>query len=232
MDHDYDTLFQQCEMNSINEGRWGNDDDHHNFQTSYFSSEKTPTTTLSGSPSLDQTCHNKANFEMPNSKEQLIKTSTSTTNWGIQLDHVLTKSSSSSSSSSQLLSFENSNSPQSCKPQPQHQTYNFGHHESTLKPKDEAVSQINIQFSSNLVTEDSLENQLNCPTTKPILGTKRSYNSMTRNPSHAQDHIIAERKRREKLSQRFIALSAIVPGLKKVYLICTFFLSSSIASCV
>ncbi|KAK1316994.1 Transcription factor bHLH25 [Acorus calamus] len=35
-------------------------------------------------------------------------------------------------------------------------------------------------------------------------------------PSHTQaDHIIAERKRREKLSQRFIALSAIIPGLKK-----------------
>ncbi|XP_019169484.1 PREDICTED: transcription factor bHLH18-like [Ipomoea nil] len=32
----------------------------------------------------------------------------------------------------------------------------------------------------------------------------------------AQDHIIAERKRREKLSQRFIALSALVPGLKKM----------------
>ncbi|PWA94475.1 basic helix-loop-helix (bHLH) DNA-binding superfamily protein [Artemisia annua] len=34
--------------------------------------------------------------------------------------------------------------------------------------------------------------------------------------SHAQDHILAERKRREKLSQRFIALSALVPGLKKM----------------
>jgi hypothetical protein len=34
-----------------------------------------------------------------------------------------------------------------------------------------------------------------------------------------QDHIIAERKRREKLSQRFIALSALVPGLQKVYII-------------
>ncbi|XP_028787142.1 transcription factor bHLH25-like isoform X2 [Neltuma alba] len=33
--------------------------------------------------------------------------------------------------------------------------------------------------------------------------------------SQPQDHIIAERKRREKLSQRFIALSALVPGLKK-----------------
>ncbi|KAK1301155.1 Transcription factor bHLH25 [Acorus calamus] len=35
-------------------------------------------------------------------------------------------------------------------------------------------------------------------------------------PAHAQDHILAERKRREKLSQRFIALSAVVPGLKKM----------------
>lgn len=34
--------------------------------------------------------------------------------------------------------------------------------------------------------------------------------------AHTQDHIMAERKRREKLSQRFIALSAILPGLKKL----------------
>ncbi|KAK6136936.1 hypothetical protein DH2020_029324 [Rehmannia glutinosa] len=51
-------------------------------------------------------------------------------------------------------------------------------------------------------------------------GAKRSIistniNSSTRLTS-SQDHIIAERKRREKLSQRFIALSALVPGLKKM----------------
>ncbi|KAJ7559486.1 hypothetical protein O6H91_04G087000 [Diphasiastrum complanatum] len=32
----------------------------------------------------------------------------------------------------------------------------------------------------------------------------------------SMDHIIAERKRREKLNQRFIALSALIPGLKKM----------------
>lgn len=37
-----------------------------------------------------------------------------------------------------------------------------------------------------------------------------------------QDHIIAERKRREKLSQRFVALSTILPGLKKVNIISHF----------
>lgn len=43
---------------------------------------------------------------------------------------------------------------------------------------------------------------------------------VVKSTGHTQDHIMAERKRREKLSQRFIALSAIVPGLKKV---CFFF---------
>ncbi|RLN17717.1 transcription factor bHLH18-like [Panicum miliaceum] len=33
---------------------------------------------------------------------------------------------------------------------------------------------------------------------------------------YAQDHIIAERKRREKINQRFIELSTVIPGLKKM----------------
>nr|QOJ43715.1 bHLH transcription factor [Dracaena cambodiana] len=54
------------------------------------------------------------------------------------------------------------------------------------------------------------------------VGCKRSHDgepkkaAASRPPSHNLEHIIAERKRREKLSQRFIALSAIVPGLKKM----------------
>lgn len=45
----------------------------------------------------------------------------------------------------------------------------------------------------------------------------RCVPSMAKKPSHSnKEHIIAERKRREKLNQRFIALSAIVPGLKKM----------------
>ncbi|KAL0450106.1 UNVERIFIED_CONTAM: Transcription factor [Sesamum latifolium] len=36
-----------------------------------------------------------------------------------------------------------------------------------------------------------------------------------RRPSQTYDHIFAERKRREQLSQHFVALSTIVPGLKK-----------------
>ncbi|CAO2829511.1 unnamed protein product [Amaranthus hypochondriacus] len=37
-----------------------------------------------------------------------------------------------------------------------------------------------------------------------------------RQPSQVQGHILAERKRRELLSQMFISLSAIIPGLKKM----------------
>lgn len=47
-------------------------------------------------------------------------------------------------------------------------------------------------------------------------GRKRAQ-PFSRSQSNAQDHIIAERKRREKLTQRFVALSALVPGLKKVH---------------
>ena len=41
---------------------------------------------------------------------------------------------------------------------------------------------------------------------------------LTRSPSNAQEHILAERKRRGKLTQRFVALSALIPGLKKVHI--------------
>ena len=50
----------------------------------------------------------------------------------------------------------------------------------------------------------------------PVTQEAKKVNLGTRPPAQAQDHIIAERKRREKLSQKFIALSAIIPGLKKV----------------
>lgn len=39
---------------------------------------------------------------------------------------------------------------------------------------------------------------------------------------HGPEHVIAERKRREKLNQRFAALSAIIPGLTKVLQINSF----------
>ncbi|CAM6097695.1 unnamed protein product [Calypogeia fissa] len=50
----------------------------------------------------------------------------------------------------------------------------------------------------------------------PPMNMCRAPSPPAKTSGHTQDHIMAERKRREKLSQRFIALSAIVPGLKKM----------------
>ncbi|KAK3416623.1 hypothetical protein EUGRSUZ_H02386 [Eucalyptus grandis] len=44
----------------------------------------------------------------------------------------------------------------------------------------------------------------------------KNTSAATRTPVHAQEHVLAERKRREKISKRLIALSAIIPNLKKM----------------
>ncbi|KAK2410301.1 transcription factor bHLH18 [Trifolium repens] len=101
----------------------------------------------------------------------------------------------------------------------------------TLSPKL-SPSSSNSSFQSLIL---SFENPPNSPPTinTPQLGnlhvstqipkgspknenleTKTSQNKRSRN--HGQDHIMAERKRREKLSQSFIALAALVPNLKKM----------------
>lgn len=103
-----------------------------------------------------------------------------------------------SSPTSQFLSFDQSNSS------PKRFYTNL--------PKDET-----IQFTRHLVSEDchqsySSQHQMN----NSINKRPYSNNSNNKTPAVTKDHILAERKRREKLSQRFIALSAIVPGLKKV----------------
>nr|WAK86053.1 transcription factor bHLH7 [Nothapodytes nimmoniana] len=83
-----------------------------------------------------------------------------------------------------------------------------------LMPKEETLScnSKTILPSDFLVSEDSSLNQNYL--FKACQGAKRV--TPAAKFSQAQDHIIAERKRREKLSQRFIALSALIPGLKKM----------------
>jgi hypothetical protein len=69
-------------------------------------------------------------------------------------------------------------------------------------------SQKHVQLPQN--RKGSLQN-------KNIGETKNSQGQGTkRSGAHNQDHILAERKRREKLSQCLIALAALIPGLKKV----------------
>ncbi|KAD7479305.1 hypothetical protein E3N88_02441 [Mikania micrantha] len=48
------------------------------------------------------------------------------------------------------------------------------------------------------------------------LDSATRFRSTRRNHRQAQEHVLAERKRREKLAERFISLSALLPGLKKM----------------
>ncbi|PON48710.1 Basic helix-loop-helix transcription factor [Parasponia andersonii] len=112
-----------------------------------------------------------------------------------------------SASSSQLISFEKYASSAAATPDNKH--YNNLEGSVIMKPKDEPGMN-----GCNMVFQSSCEGQICSPNYGQ--GVKRAVGSMSRSPLHAQDHVIAERKRREKLSQRFIALSTVVPDLKKM----------------
>ncbi|KAL5703966.1 hypothetical protein ACHQM5_022452 [Ranunculus cassubicifolius] len=61
----------------------------------------------------------------------------------------------------------------------------------------------------------NMDSPVSCVTHKELVVS--SEKKRARVPSiPAQDHVIAERKRREKLNQRFIALSAVIPGQKRM----------------
>ncbi|GFZ18863.1 basic helix-loop-helix (bHLH) DNA-binding superfamily protein [Actinidia rufa] len=77
--------------------------------------------------------------------------------------------------------------------------------ENNSDGKDEVVSNGDLGFIPSNVNKSNA----------PKVGQKRS-NAVVRTSLEAQDRVMAERKRREKLSQRFIALSAIIPDLKKM----------------
>jgi len=113
----------------------------------------------------------------------------------------LSPSTSFSSFQSQILSFDNPNSSP-----PTTQFYGFDLNPTQNEMVSVSVPQLKKSRCASQTPKWSSKNQ--------NFETKPSHGK--RSPAHAQDHIMAERKRREKLSQSFIALAALVPGLKKV----------------
>ncbi|RDX64527.1 Transcription factor bHLH25, partial [Mucuna pruriens] len=145
-------------------------------------------------------------FERPT---KLLKTTSSSCNSSTitnsnSLSPKLSPSSSFSSFQSQILSFDIPNSSPPSNPQ----FYGF---DCALNPSQNEMVSVSVP-------------QLGKPRfpTQTPKGSPKNQNLETkisqgkRSPAHAQDHIMAERKRREKLSQSFIALAALVPGLKKM----------------
>ncbi|KAE9457328.1 hypothetical protein C3L33_10785, partial [Rhododendron williamsianum] len=92
---------------------------------------------------------------------------------------------------------------------------NYETQSATIKPKEKAVPAGNITTlpSGVLNFQGSLGNPISG--FKACQGSKRNCTNSKR-VSSSQEHVLSERKRREKISQRIIALSAMVPGLKKM----------------
>ncbi|XP_028798047.1 transcription factor bHLH19-like [Neltuma alba] len=101
-----------------------------------------------------------------------------------------------SDNASRLISFEHSN---------MHQCSN-----QSSNVKLETMNEENVLNFSSLSCQGSYYENINDQKLRNTAGT------VTRNPLQAQDHVLSERRRREKLNQKFIALSSIIPGLKKM----------------
>ncbi|KAL3515423.1 hypothetical protein ACH5RR_022325 [Cinchona calisaya] len=95
-------------------------------------------------------------------------------------------------------------------------SYTDHHDVAMVQPKEEiTVSPITMSFSPHdmMISQGSYDQNQNFVFKASQGGKRVGTNARL---TQAQDHIMAERKRREKISQRFIALSALVPGLKKM----------------
>ena len=99
-----------------------------------------------------------------------------------------------------LISFESSNSPK--------MDLNITNLDTN---SDYSLTSEIINFSSSAKDDNSSSSN-----EYYSQSAKRSSSAAPRTPSQAMDHVVAERKRRENLSQLFISLSKVVPGLKKV----------------
>ncbi|KAK7382811.1 hypothetical protein VNO80_01901 [Phaseolus coccineus] len=110
-------------------------------------------------------------------------------------------SSAPSSSSSFILSFENS----TMKPSSLHHRPN--------DDDDRGHGDCHRYFGGDALCSSVLSSESEHVITKPK--AKQGDNKKYRSSSEIQDHIMTERKRRQELTERFIALSATIPGLKK-----------------
>lgn len=159
----------------------------HNLQQGSFSA---------GSHSSSSTMSNSSG-DVSSYIERPSKTlKTGPSNYSANNTGYLPQKKDSHSSLSYILSFNNESSEP---------ILNF---DSTLKPKGKVVN----NHGRSLPSKGSLKKE-----PKSSIQESKKTDSVARSHHHhAQDHIIAERKRREKISQQFIALSALIPDLKKV----------------
>ncbi|XP_076920513.1 transcription factor bHLH18-like [Bidens hawaiensis] len=105
----------------------------------------------------------------------------------------------------------------SCLPEP----FNFkkadGIKKKTDKSKQKLVSDSPNSFTISFGDITPKDELLSFGDTYGFAPTgKKKAPATIRSPVQVQDHVLAERKRREKLAQRFISLSSLLPDLKKM----------------
>jgi hypothetical protein len=209
---EYNLFPEECNLNFL-------DADEEEFlshdivTTTVFQEQQTQQQPLtSESKTLNNSFTDETNFETFNFDFEIerpikqLKTTNDSDKITETLSPKLSPSSSNSSFQSLILSFENPpNSPPTINTP---QIYGF---DPTLNTKQNETESLSSPQLGNIHV--STQNPKGSPKIEN-LETKTSQNKRSRN--HGQDHIMAERKRREKLSQSFIALAALVPNLKKV----------------
>jgi hypothetical protein len=89
---------------------------------------------------------------------------------------------------------------------------------ATTLQEGEEEEEARIKSRSCGKSNTNNKRSLELPKVKVSNSTKSS-GKKSRSDSQCLDHIMAERKRRLDIAQKFIALSATIPGLKKVIII-------------
>ncbi|KAK7252741.1 hypothetical protein RIF29_36913 [Crotalaria pallida] len=169
-----------------------NDVENSESHISYATFNTDNSSTMSNSSGDDNNNNNITSFERPT---KVLKTSTTTTSNNTATSDIAGYlSQKDSSPSSYILSFDNNVNP-------------------------EPIMILNTdpgKVVNNKPLKGSFGNyQLKEQTKRNVQEGKKS-GIVNRSPHQAQDHIIAERMRRERISHQFIALSALIPGLKKM----------------
>ncbi|XP_057738906.1 transcription factor bHLH25-like isoform X1 [Arachis stenosperma] len=166
------------------------------------------------------------NSNLMNSKISMMETTTSPTTTIIERPAKQLRSNNTSNWSSHINKTPESHFVGSCSNNILSFVDNTNHHHQlglVMKPKVEIMSSspnnIDTQGTTLLGNNNNHHhhNHENYLFKESSCHEAKNFGQRPKLSSHQpHDHIIAERKRREKLSQRFIALSALVPGLKKM----------------
>lgn len=228
---DYNFFHQYDQVNSLDHHYSFDDINFQSFSSESYSSHNTNfapenSQNLGGgggsATPVDQAPHHQiTDFESRPAKQLKINNSWNNNNSCTTNDNYHyhnTSAKAASSSSSQIISFEKYASSAATTPE---KYYDNLDQSPVKQPKDEPAG----STDKYMIFQPSYHgrNQNFSPKLGQVIGEKRPVAAMSRSPLHAQDHVIAERRRREKLNQRYIALSAVVPGLKKVPQVCTKF---------